>query len=73
MSIRMSCPECEATYNVMLVPRSETLIMKGIEITFDAESWQCFNCKETFDTPESMEANLESARRAYNLKVSYTQ
>ena len=63
--MKMSCPECEALRDVNLVERVQTLKMKGIAIKFQAKSYRCDFCEEEFDTAESLDENLNSARMEY--------
>jgi len=62
---KKSCPQCEAVTNVELVAREEYVKMKGQNISFTACSYRCTECNEEFDTPETLDQNLEVAREEY--------
>ena len=34
--IKMSCPYCEAIYNVKEIKRTESIVFKGKNVTYDA-------------------------------------
>jgi hypothetical protein len=70
MSImRMPCPECEDTKIVGLVCLNEKVTIKGIEVLYKSKSYRCFECRELFDTCETMQANLDSARESYSRQI----
>ena len=62
-----SCPHCETLRKVELVTRKERVTMKGKEITFKARSYKCIKCNEEFDTAETLDKNLVSARKEYDI------
>ena len=62
----MSCPECESTQEVNLVDYKMSCTIKGINIEFPAKSYECSKCKEMFDTSETLDNNLLSARKLYD-------
>lgn len=68
MRIMKSCSQCEAMREVEMVTREELVTMKGHEITFTAQSYRCLECHEEFDTAETLDKNLESARETYMVK-----
>ncbi len=66
--IKMSCPYCESVHEVRKIKRTENIEFKGKLIDYEAVHYECCNCHEVFDTPEMMDENLLSVRRAYELK-----
>ena len=47
--IKMSCPYCEAIHNVKEIKRTESIVFKGKNVTYDAIHYECSNCHEVFD------------------------
>ncbi len=60
-----SCPDCETGDNVTPIDYVETVTMKGTEITFPANSFICTGCWGEFDTAETLDKNLASARQVF--------
>ena len=65
--IKMSCPYCEAIHNVKEIKRTESIVFKGKNVTYDAIHYECCNCHEIFDSAQMMDDNLLAAREAYEL------
>ena len=65
--IKMSCPYCEAIHEVKEIKRTESIIFKGKNVTYDAIHYECSNCHEVFDSAQMMDDNLLAAREAYEL------
>ncbi len=61
------CPQCEAIREVKLVHYGDKVTMKGREIEYNAISYQCSECNETFDTTETMNKNLKHIRAVYEI------
>jgi putative zinc finger/helix-turn-helix YgiT family protein len=60
------CPRCEANRRVDLVSHNDHVTINGQEISFAAQSYRCRECGEEFDSMETLDKNLESARDTYD-------
>lgn len=61
----MPCPQCEAVRKIELVTYEDRITMKDLVISFPAHSYRCLECHEEFDSSETLDRNLESARRIF--------
>ena len=68
--IKMSCPYCETIHEVLEIKRSESIVIKGKNVNYDAVHYECCNCHEVFDSAQMMDENLLAARAAYELLES---
>jgi len=64
----MPCPTCEKRLKVYLSSHMEHVTVRGKDIDFLSKSYCCLKCGKEFDTSQTMDANLERAREAYNRK-----
>lgn len=60
------CPICGDVTDVLTITRTEVAHMCDTEVPHEATFYKCEVCHEEFDTPESMDANLKSAREAFD-------
>ena len=65
--IKMSCPYCEAIHEVRKIKRTENIVFKGKNVSYEAMHYECSNCHEIFDSAQMMDENLLAAREAYEL------
>ena len=72
MSDKKICADC-GSERVSPFEYSSTLPMKGQIVTFKAHSFRCSHCGEEFDTAESLDKNLESARKEYSKIMKVTK
>lgn len=63
----IECPFCDVAEKVELVKSRETVKIKDKDITYDNFSYVCLICGIDFDTPETLDSNLERARKEYLL------
>ena len=65
--IKMSCPYCESIHEVHKITRTESIVFKGKNVSYEAVHYECCNCHEIFDSAQMMDENLLAAREAYEL------
>ncbi len=65
--IKMSCPYCESIHEVRKIKRTESIVFKGKNVSYEAVHYECNNCHEIFDSAQMMDENLLAAREAYEL------
>jgi putative zinc finger/helix-turn-helix YgiT family protein len=59
------CPYCEESHNAEIVKISETLNVRGVDISTDAELTQCSHCHKQFATEQQEKQNFERAYQKY--------
>jgi rubredoxin len=59
------CPECGRNRTVEKVVSKETMIINGVLVPFDSIRWKCKTCGENFDSIETMDSSLRSAKYEY--------
>ena len=65
MSNRLPCSRCGATRDIEIIKRVEQVTIKGKEVSFTAHYSRCLTCKDEFEAPGQLDANLDAAREAY--------
>lgn len=60
----MSCSGCGGKSE--LVNREEVIIMRGKQVTYVAEFYQCMACGLEFEFPGMLDKNLEAARKVFH-------
>jgi hypothetical protein len=63
------CPMCEKLILKKKVKYREKLTVKGVKISYQAESFQCPECKEKWDTKEMLGENLKAGKRALSIEL----
>ncbi len=61
----MPCSRCATTRDIEIVEREETVTIKGKEVSFIAHFSRCTVCKDEFEAPGQLDANLDAAHEAY--------
>jgi putative zinc finger/helix-turn-helix YgiT family protein len=59
------CPQCETLEQCEIVNKTETVTIKGMDVSFDAVLTRCTVCGCEFEDAGQLDANLTSAREAW--------
>ena len=60
--IKLSCPYCEAIHEVRKIKRTESIVFKGKNVSYEAVHYECNNCHEIFDSAQMMDGSYRNKR-----------
>ncbi len=69
--VHMNCPLCEKTHELEERKRVNTIVIKGVEVSYEERFYFCANSDEDeneFESGEMLNENLLNARNAYRVK-----
>lgn len=60
------CSTCEKMRETNLITREVTMTMKGVEISFTEQVYQCTICGSEHESGKMLDKNLKAGRKAYH-------